>query len=229
LTAVLTRFTFWSVALDQKKRECILVAAARAFSRFGFKKTSVDEIARDAGVAKGTIYMAADTKEDLFYQVVHREVRAWIAEGARLVDPRIPAEQLLVQVAMAGYAYLQQRPLVRDLLLQQHHLIMPEWASRLEELRQLGQSTSVEILAIGVRQGRFRPDLDLVEVARLLQDLSLTTHLFHATITPEALQRRLVTAMDLILNGLHATSEAGLVVPKIELPASRPVVAARPD
>lgn|GEM_PF-782929 len=208
------------MALDQKKRECILVAAGRAFSRFGFKKTSVDEIARDAGVAKGTIYMAADTKEDLFYQVVHREVRAWIAEGARLIDPRIPAEQLLVQVATAGYAYLQQRPLVRDLLLQQHHLMLPEWAGRLEELRQLGHSTTVEILEIGVRQKRFRADLDLHEVARILQDLALTTHLFHSTATAEALQRRMVVAIDLLLNGLRVQTEAGLTVPKMEVPRS---------
>ena len=76
------------------KKESILVEAARAFARFGFKKTSVDEIAKAAGVAKGTIYLAADSKEDLFYQALHREVREWVAELSKLIDPRQPADEL---------------------------------------------------------------------------------------------------------------------------------------
>ena len=66
--------------MEQAKKDCILLEAARAFARFGFKKTSIDEVARAAGVAKGTVYLACDSKEDLFYQVLHRETRSWAAE-----------------------------------------------------------------------------------------------------------------------------------------------------
>src|SRR3954471_23804322 len=99
--------------MEQSKKQCILNAAARAFARFGFKKASVEEIAREAGVAKGTVYLACDTKEDLFYQAVHREVRSWIGEISKLIDPRKPADLLLAECAAAALAYLQQRPLVR--------------------------------------------------------------------------------------------------------------------
>src|SRR5438094_4775773 len=102
--------------MERDKKECILSAAVRAFARFGFKKASVEEIAKDAGVAKGTVYLACDTKEDLFYQAVHREVRAYTAEIARLIDPRKPADQLLLEVVIAGLRYLDERPLVRDLI-----------------------------------------------------------------------------------------------------------------
>ena len=78
--------------MELAKKECILMEAARAFARFGFKKTSVDEIAKAAGVAKGTIYLAAESKEDLFYQTLHREVRQWVAEVSKLIDPREPAD-----------------------------------------------------------------------------------------------------------------------------------------
>ena len=81
--------------MDRAKRECIVVAACKAFARFGFKKASVDEIAKRAGVAKGTVYLAAESKEDLFYQVLHRELRAWIAECSSMIDPRKPADQLI--------------------------------------------------------------------------------------------------------------------------------------
>src|SRR3954469_9261319 len=126
--------------MERDKKECILTAATRLFARFGFKKTSVDEIAKDAGVAKGTIYLAADTKEDLFYQSVHREVRAWVAELSKLIDPRVPADQMLRNCAIAGLQYLHDRPLVRELLFGNYHLMMPEWAERLDGLRELGRA-----------------------------------------------------------------------------------------
>ena len=39
------------------KNEQIIAAARRLFNRYGFKKVSMDEIAREAGVTKKTIYM----------------------------------------------------------------------------------------------------------------------------------------------------------------------------
>src|SRR5215467_5583291 len=132
--------------MEREKREFILSAATRLFARFGFKKTSVDEIAKQAGVAKGTVYLAAETKEDLFYQSVHREVRAWTAELSRMIDPRVPAEELLQQCAQAGLVYLHQKPLVRDLLFGSYHLMLPEWRERLDQLRELGRANLLEIL-----------------------------------------------------------------------------------
>src|ERR1700761_3002609 len=102
--------------MEREKKEGILSAAVRAFARFGFKKTSVDQIAKDAGVAKGTVYLAADTKEDLFYQAVPREVRHYTAKMAKLTAPRKPADQLLLETTFAGMQYMEDRPLVRDLI-----------------------------------------------------------------------------------------------------------------
>jgi AcrR family transcriptional regulator len=192
--------------MEQSKKECILHAAARAFARFGFKKASVEEIAKDAGVAKGTVYLACDTKEDLFYQAVHREVRAWSAEIAKLIDPRRPADQLLVEIAQAGLEYMERRPLVRELLFGQHHLVLPEWSDRLDELRGLGRVNCAEVLKLGVKQGLFRADLDLDEVSLILQDFMIATHLFHdrGPDKRERLARRLATGFDMLMNGIHA-------------------------
>ncbi len=88
--------------MEREKKDCILRAAVKAFARFGFKKASVEEIAREAGVAKGTVYLACDSKEDLYYQALNREVRSWVAETAKLIDPRKPADQLLMSASLAG-------------------------------------------------------------------------------------------------------------------------------
>lgn len=197
--------------MQQDKKECILRAAAKVFSRFGFKKASVEEIARDAGVAKGTIYLAAETKEDLFYQTLLREVRAWQAEVSRMVDPRVPADQLLEQAALMGMQYVEERPLVKELLFGNVHLVLPEWSDRLDELRKLGRAHTREVLELGVGQGRFRTDLDVDEIATLLQDLVISTYLFHNRPGPdraERLQRRLKAAMSLLRTGVMATASA---------------------
>ena len=196
--------------VEREKKDCILVSAAKAFSRLGFKKASVDEIARDAGVAKGTIYLACESKEDLFYQAIHRELRTWVAETAKLVDPRKPADELLATVALAGVAYLDQHPLVRDLFLGGYNAQLPAWVDRFEELRALGRQNVIEILQLGIRQGRFRRDLDVDEVATLLQDLNSSTYVFHHHrwghddgTRAAKLARRVEAGLDLVLNGLR--------------------------
>lgn len=54
-------------APDKPRR--VLEAAQRLFSRYGFRRTSVDDIAREAGIAKGTVYLAFPGKEALFCAV----------------------------------------------------------------------------------------------------------------------------------------------------------------
>ncbi len=57
----------------------LLDAAARLFARFGFDKTSIDEIAREAGVSKGAVYLHWPSKDALFEATL-------IREGLRLQD-----------------------------------------------------------------------------------------------------------------------------------------------
>ena len=53
-------------------RETLLSAATETFARFGYKKTSIDDIARRAGIGKGTVYLHFESKEELFAAVVRR-------------------------------------------------------------------------------------------------------------------------------------------------------------
>ena len=45
-----------TVAASTTKREVILAAALTLFGRYGYRRTSIDDIAREAGVVKGTLY-----------------------------------------------------------------------------------------------------------------------------------------------------------------------------
>ena len=191
--------------MEQAKKDCILVEAARSFSRWGFKKTSVDEIAKAAGVAKGTIYLAAESKEDLFYQALHREVRQWVGEVSQLIDPRRPADELLGEMALFGFQKLETSPLVHDLLTGKTRELLPMWSDRFDELRSLGRQNVVEVLKLGIKQGRFRGGLDVERVAQTLQDMQIAGYLFHGGRgVTEELMARYAAGLDLVLNGLRA-------------------------
>ncbi len=191
--------------MDIEKKESILAAACKTFARFGFKKTAIDEIATAAGVAKGTVYLCCKSKEDLFFQSVNREIRAWIAEIAKQIDPRMHADELLTHCALASLYSLEKRPLVRDLLLGAHDLYLPDWTEQLDELREVGRTVILEILRIGVKQKRFRDDLDLEEVAKIIQDVELTTYIFHnrGNKREARLQARLLVATTMLMEGLR--------------------------
>ncbi|HEX5414643.1 MAG TPA: helix-turn-helix domain-containing protein, partial [Chloroflexota bacterium] len=58
---------------QRERARRILDAAAELILRWGYDKTTIDDIARQAGVAKGTIYLHWKTREDLFAALVRRE------------------------------------------------------------------------------------------------------------------------------------------------------------
>jgi AcrR family transcriptional regulator len=58
------------IELDQAKREKVFLAAKERFSRFGFKKTTVDEIAELAGISKRTMYQVFNSKEEILAELV---------------------------------------------------------------------------------------------------------------------------------------------------------------
>ena len=57
------------------KQEQIIEAARRLFHQFGFKKVSMDEIAKEAGVTKRTIYMYFESKEELLKYFIQEEIK----------------------------------------------------------------------------------------------------------------------------------------------------------
>jgi len=61
---------------DPAKRQQILEGANRIFSQMGFDAASMNDITREAGVSKGTIYVYFDSKEELFMELCnhYREI-----------------------------------------------------------------------------------------------------------------------------------------------------------
>jgi len=71
-----------------ERREAILAAALEEFSASGFAATRLDDVARRAGVAKGTIYLYFRDKESLFQELVRTMLSPVVGalEAARTAD-----------------------------------------------------------------------------------------------------------------------------------------------
>lgn len=71
-----------SSASSTDKRSNILRVATLLFSRYGFKKTSIDQIAKEAGIAKPTLYAYFESKDALFGAVCQFVGEYMLAEAA---------------------------------------------------------------------------------------------------------------------------------------------------
>jgi len=58
----------------------ILEAAQRCFSHYGFQKTAMEDIAREAGISRGSVYRHYPDKEALFREVSEEQTRLFIDE-----------------------------------------------------------------------------------------------------------------------------------------------------
>jgi|MudIll2142460700_1097286.scaffolds.fasta_scaffold52550_2 TetR/AcrR family fatty acid metabolism transcriptional regulator len=125
------------------KRERILAAAERVFARRGFFASRVSEIAKDAGVADGTIYLYFKSKDDLLISLFENRMKQ-VNETLRtaIANERSTLDQLRAFI----HAYLQlvhDEPAATEVLtieLRQSNKFMKEYenAEFADFLRMLG-------------------------------------------------------------------------------------------
>jgi AcrR family transcriptional regulator len=81
-----------------ERRDAILAAAFDEFAAQGFAATRLDDVARRAGVAKGTIYLHFADKETLFQELIRLELSPVVAALERASHAEIPLRQVTDQL-----------------------------------------------------------------------------------------------------------------------------------
>ena len=71
---------------DNAREERVLAAALQVFGRYGFRKASMDEIARSADVSRQGLYLRFASKDALFRAAVRRELDTALGEVSRCLD-----------------------------------------------------------------------------------------------------------------------------------------------
>src|ERR687894_1727990 len=65
------------------KREAILRAATKVFARRGYFNSKVADVAKEAGIADGTVYLYFKSKDEILHSFFDRAMEDFIAEGKK--------------------------------------------------------------------------------------------------------------------------------------------------
>lgn len=138
-----------------RKEEIIQVAAA-LFSNKSYHDVTMDQIAAEVGVAKGTIYLYFDSKENLYLEILedtYEEIESILEKEIAKSDP---APQKLKKILRLIFKfYLQNMDVLRILsrdethLIREHYEFTEHWRLRRIKLYQ-------KILEKGIKEGSFR-------------------------------------------------------------------------
>ena len=149
----------------------ILDAALDLFGEAGFAAARLDDIARRAGLAKGTIYLYFPTKEDLFKAVVRREIVSRIedAERNRTVAADVPARAYLRTFLENYWASTQAPTSLRMLRMVMGELHKHPDLARFygKEVIERAWTLVASIVRQGIDRGEFRP-IDPMLAARCI-------------------------------------------------------------
>ena len=98
----------WQRRAEDRPRE-ISAAALEVFAEKGFAAARVEEIARRAGVSKGTLYLYFKDKEDLFRAVVRDAIAPNVAAITEAISTMEAPFAEVIRVFLAGFAEREAR------------------------------------------------------------------------------------------------------------------------
>ncbi len=193
----------------EDRPEEILRAALRVFADRGFAKARLEEVARKAGVSKGTLYLYFDSKDALFREMVRAtkgpklaEFEAWL-EG--FTGTAREGLEYVARVMWRSMADPDQAAISRLVHCEIKHF--PELARfYFDEVVLRARRLLERLLARGVARGEFRPEQARF-AARAMPALALMLSGLHCVFTPYDpepidLDTMADHALDLVLNGV---------------------------
>ena len=152
---------------DQYKtevKEKIVQAAITTFSKYGYDKTRMDDIAKSAKLGKGTLYLYFKSKEELFYDISENSIKELKEQLSKLFSKK---EDL---VHDAEKFYDQYRNLIHDSEKVSFEMIAessrnPKLRKVLYEQRMKVYDIVIDYLRRQIEKGFFRKDVDVNAIA----------------------------------------------------------------
>jgi AcrR family transcriptional regulator len=143
-----------------RRRELIEVAA-EVFRRQGLAGTSIDDVAREAGVDRATLYYYVGSKNELFEEVVVEALVANVELAERIREAPAPPDEKLMDLLEAVIRSYAERYPQLFVFAQENaeHLPTPNGAHDIRGLQRRFDRAVIGLIEQGVAQGLFRSDL----------------------------------------------------------------------
>ncbi len=154
-----TNLVMWS----DERAQRVLDVAAELLVRWGYRRVTIDEVARQACVGKGTVYLHFRSKEALFLAVLLRSSHALVAAVADRMEAD-PAEARPSRMLRAAHLDLAADPVARPLYLGDAEVLgrlAREAAETLGDIGARRDALSRDHFARLRAEGCLRTDLDL--------------------------------------------------------------------
>jgi AcrR family transcriptional regulator len=157
----------------QARADRILDAAGELMLRWGYNKTTIDDIARSAGVAKGTIYLHWKTREDLFTALMEREYIR-LAEDLQRRIASDPEGGTLRGITKHSMLATMKNPLMKAVLLRDTDLL-GEWMRKEYASETYAQqiAQSLALLEPFRARGVVRDDIDVRRLVYMLDAITI--------------------------------------------------------
>src|SRR5947207_8857151 len=102
-----------TITTREDMRDTILDAADRLIERFGYKKTTMDDLAQEVGIGKGTIYLYCPSKEEVALSCFERTTRRiherLLADATNSSQsPNLRLRQMLIERVMLRFEAAQR-------------------------------------------------------------------------------------------------------------------------
>jgi TetR/AcrR family fatty acid metabolism transcriptional regulator len=140
------------------KRARILDAAVRVFAKSGFFSATVAEIAREAGVADGTIYLYFKGKDDLLLQLVQQKMGELLAQVKAAVEAESDAPKKLKRFITLHCQLVEKNPELAQVLIVE----LRQSAHLLKGAERETLAAYLDVVATVVREGQEKGELDAV-------------------------------------------------------------------
>lgn len=155
----------------EERRQQILDAALRCFSRNGFHATTTADIVRESGLSQGALYLYFATKDDIVVALADDRHQGEVFLNALAKSEQDPVAGLMLLVELYGKTLGDQRR------ADMRRVGIQGWAEALRNPRIHGsvvegfstvRSAIVELIERGQRAGQIRPDIEPDAAARAM-------------------------------------------------------------
>src|SRR2546422_9720371 len=95
---------------DPEKPQQIIDAAVRVFARNGYYNSRVSDIAREAGIAAGTIYLYFKTKDEILVTLFREKMARFVARVRREIAPEPDAIAKIRRLVALHFQVMEEKP-----------------------------------------------------------------------------------------------------------------------
>jgi TetR/AcrR family fatty acid metabolism transcriptional regulator len=153
---------------DPDKPEQIIQAAVRVFARKGYFSSRVSDIAREAGIAAGTIYLYFKTKEDILITLFRDKMSVFVSSLRRAIADEPDAVAKVRRLVRLHFEMLEGDPDLAEVV--QVELRQGQKFFRGASSQEIASYFALigSVLEEGVGQGHFKSDLPVKVATKML-------------------------------------------------------------